>query len=426
MIPQVAAAFWTLAVLLITPQVSLGYATFTHEELIDLAWNDSIRPLLLERFPGTTDAELEAAYAFAYGGCLIQDLGYYPFGKKEFSDLAHYVRSGDFVQALLRNARSVNELAFAVGALSHYVGDWVGHSEAINPSTAITFPDLEKKYGALVTYEDSPTAHVRTEFGFDVAQIAWRRYAPGAYRRHIGFRVSRQLLQRAYFETYGLTVHSILGPPRSALTSYRSAVRWIVPLFARATIVNMRRHLPPDPPNAPLNQLLSTISQTNYAKYWSQYHRDPSVQAYLLGFLIRFIPKVGILRILAIKAPSMETENLFVESLNDAVARFGGLLTKLAKEPSGDLALNNLDLDTGAPVRPGAYKLTDQTYAQLLHQVTQQPNISISPGLRENILSYYADPAAAISTRKNPKAWKQVLSELAILKGEQNNGSSIP
>ena len=111
-----------LMVAVAAPQLGLGYATFTHEELIDLAWNHSIRPLLLQRYPGTTEIGLREAHAYAYGGCLIQDLGYYPFGETLFSDLTHYVRSGDFVLALLRDAQSVNELAFAIGALSHYVG----------------------------------------------------------------------------------------------------------------------------------------------------------------------------------------------------------------------------------------------------------------------------------------------------------------
>ena len=200
------------------------------------AWNGFIQPLLLQRYPGTSEIGLREAHAYAYGGCLIQDLGYYPFGKELFSDLTHYVRSGDFVLALLREAQDVNEFAFAIGALSHYVGDSVGHSEEVNPATALTFPDLAKRYGRLVTFEDDPIAHVRTEFGFDVAQTALSRYAPYEYRKQIGLRVSRAALERAYYETYGLTVRSILGPPRAAIGSYRVAVRRVIPLFAKATI----------------------------------------------------------------------------------------------------------------------------------------------------------------------------------------------
>jgi len=398
------------------PQCGFGYATFAHEELIDLAWNDSIRPLLVQRYPGTSDAALGEAHAFAYGGCLIQDLGYYPFGKEFFSDLTHYVRSGDFVLALLRDARNVNEFAFALGALSHYVGDSIGHSEGINPSTALTFPDLERQYGPLVTYEEDPIAHVRTEFGFDVAQTAFFRYAPHEYRKRIGFRVSRAVLERAYYETYGLTVRSILGPPIGAMSSYRVGVRRVLPLFAKATIVNVHRHLPPDQPGPALQQLLARISKTDYATNWSQYHHGPTLEDHVLGIIVRLIPKIGILKILAIKPPSAQTEELFIKSLDVAVTQYQALLAELSKNPSVELVLANRDLDTGSKVRPGAYRLTDRAYAELLHKVTAQPGLPIPPALRGDILAYYADPEAPISTKRNRKAWKKVLAQLELLK----------
>jgi hypothetical protein len=399
-----------------TPQEVFGYGTFTHEELIDLVWNGSIRPLLLDRYPGISESGLRVAHSYAYGGCLIQDLGYYPFGKQLFSDLTHYVRSGDFVLALLRDAQNVNDYAFAIGALSHYVGDSIGHSEGINPSTAITFPELEKQYGPIVTYEESPTSHVRTEFGFDVAQTARLRYAPFAYRQQIGLRVSRTLLERAFFETYGLTVRSILGPPRAAMDSYRVAVRRVIPLFASGTIVNVGSHLPPALPSPELQHLSAAISQTDYARYWSQYQRGPTLKDHLLGIVVRLIPKIGILRILAIEPPSSQTEDLFVKSLDAAVTQFQDLLAELSRSSQGQLTLANRDLDTGAKVRPGAYRLTDRAYAQLLRKVTENPGLPIPAGLRQDILAYYADPDAPISTKKNRKAWKNVLARLEHLK----------
>jgi hypothetical protein len=416
--PNPLIAILGLLAVMATPQPMFGYGTFTHEEMIDLAWNSSIRPLLLERYPGTSESGLRVAHSYAYGGCLIQDLGYYPFGKELFSDLTHYVRSGDFVLSLLRNAHNVNDFAFAIGALSHYVGDSIGHSEGVNPSTAITFPELEKQYGPIVTYEESPTSHVRTEFGFDVAQTARLRYAPYAYRQQIGLRVSRPLLERAFFETYGLTVRSILGPPPAAMDSYRVAVRRVIPLFASGTIVNVRSHLPPDSPSPELQQLSAVIAQTDYTKYWSQYQRGPTVKDHLLGIVVRLIPKIGVLRILAIEPPSSQTEDLFVKSLDAALTEFQGLLTELSHTPKGELKLANRDLDTGAKVRPGAYRLTDQTYAQLLRKITENPGLPIPSGLRQDILTYYADPNAPISTKKNRKAWKNVLAQLEYLKLE--------
>lgn len=404
-----------LSVALFVTRPASGYATFTHLELIDLAWNDSIRPLILRKFPAATGTEIDEAHAYAYGGALIQDLGYYPFGKKFFSDLTHYVRSADFVRALLRNARTADEFAFAIGALSHFVGDSYGHSEAVNRATGIMFADLAKQYGPIVTYEEEPTAHVRTEFGFDDAQIALRRYAPHEYRKHIGFHVSRALLDRAFYETYGLRAPDVLGKPREAIGTYRYAVQHLIPLFAKATIANVRGHLPDAPPNGEALRLESTIAMTDYARYWSQYHHGTTPEDYVLGFLVRLVPRIGILKMLAIKAPTTQTEALFVRSLNDTVAVFKGFLADLVVSGVDDLALFNLDLDTGKPVQPGTYKLTDQTYAELLGKITAR-GVTVPPGVRRDILAYYGNPKAPIDTKKNAKAWEKVQTELKVLR----------
>src|ERR1700743_121964 len=110
--------FSLLLVISRAPQCA-GYSVLAHEAIIDAAWKDGIVPLLLSRFPYATPEELLEAHSYAYGGAIIQDLGYYPFGSKFFSDLTHYVRSGDFVLALLRDAQDLNEYAFALGAAAH-------------------------------------------------------------------------------------------------------------------------------------------------------------------------------------------------------------------------------------------------------------------------------------------------------------------
>jgi hypothetical protein len=132
-----------------------AYSVLTHEEVVDLLWKDNLQPLLKKRFPAATDDELKKAHAFAYGGSLIQDMGYYPFGNKYFSDLTHYVRSGDFVVNLLKEASDLDEYAFALGALAHYSADNCGHP-SINQAVGIEFPKLQRKYGQEVTYADNP------------------------------------------------------------------------------------------------------------------------------------------------------------------------------------------------------------------------------------------------------------------------------
>src|SRR5690349_11427341 len=109
-----------------------GYGILTHEAIIDATWMDHLVPVLKDRYPNVTPDELKEAYAYAYGGAIIQDIGYYPFGNRFVSDLTHYVRSGDFIQNLLEGTQDVNEYAFALGALAHYAADNNGHRVAVN------------------------------------------------------------------------------------------------------------------------------------------------------------------------------------------------------------------------------------------------------------------------------------------------------
>ena len=134
-------AAWGLLVLL-WPSNAYSYSVLTHEAIIDSTWDSAIKPLLLKRFPSATAEELMTAHAYAYGGCIIQDLGYYPFGSALFSDLTHYVRSGDFVLNMIRESQDLDEYAFALGALSHFAADSNGHRMATNVSVPLLYPKL--------------------------------------------------------------------------------------------------------------------------------------------------------------------------------------------------------------------------------------------------------------------------------------------
>ena len=290
------------------PRHAFSYSVLTHEELIDLAWNDSIRPLLLARFPKATEAQLREAHAYAYGGSAIQDMGYYPFGKQFFSNLTHYVRSGDFVAYLFRDARNIDEYAFAIGALSHYVGDSIGHSTPVNPSTAIEFPKLEHKFGRSVTYDESPHAHIRTEFAFDIDELAGEKFAPPAYLKAIGLQVPRKALERAFINTYGIDAHEILGRAHPALRSYRTSVRRFIPDFAEAELVLHRHQFPPHPDGESYSLFRERVSRTNYDRHWAHTFKGPGIRAHLLAVLVFIVPKVGPVSDLAIKIPKTETE----------------------------------------------------------------------------------------------------------------------
>ena len=371
-----------------------AYSVLTHEELIDLAWNGSIRPLLLAKFPKLTETQLLEAHAYAYGGCAIQDMGYYPFGKRFFSDLTHYVRTGDFVAWMLTNARTPNEYAFAIGALSHYLGDTIGHSRAINPATAVEFPKLRKEFGPSVTYDESPHGHIRTEFAFDVGELVHEDFAPPAYLRFIGFKVPRKFLEEAFLHTYGFDVHEVTGPAHPALRSYRTSVRSFIPAFAEAEIVLHRHQFPAHSNSEAYQTFTERVARTNYDRHWKHAYRGPGVKAHLLAILIFIVPKIGAISDLAIKIPNAETQEWYLSSVNHTSDEFHRILHQLAQDGSDPVKLANIDLDTGDHVRRGDYLLADQTYAHLLARLTSRPDRPIPADVRQNILEYYSLPGA--------------------------------
>jgi hypothetical protein len=428
------AAFALLALLLCHRQAA-AYSLLTHEQLIDLTWQDSIVPLLLSHYPNLTSADLDRARAYAYGGCVIQDIGYYPFGDRSFSNLTHYVRTGDFVVSLFRNATNANELAFAVGALSHYIGDSFGHSEAVNLAVPIEFPKLRAKYGTVVNYAEGQHQHVRTEFAFDIDEIAHRRVAPLRYLRHIGLKASVRQLALAYYQTYGLTEDFSRRSRRFNVREYRWAVRTLIPRIAYSVTMLHRNHEPPDPDTPDAIEIKKETAAINALYHWDSYRgRKPRLETYLLAGILFILPKVGPLSEVAIKGPTEATEAEYMHSvmqstaaLRFTLARFTPLAARHAP-PTGAIALAtpfapldprhplpNRDLDTGHVVQPGGYPLTDSTYADLLHRITQKPTQPIPPGIKREILAYYADPNLPITTKKDPQKWSQVQADLKTL-----------
>jgi hypothetical protein len=397
---------------------SAGYSVLTHEQIIDMTWKDAIRPTLLSHYPNVTDAELKAAHAYAYGGCVIQDEGYYPFGHAFLSELTHYVRTGDFVANLIRDSRNVDELAFALGALSHYVGDSIGHHDAVNPSTAIEFPDLEQKYGSTVTYDQSPHGHVRTEFAFDIDQLSKRRIAPSAYLNHVGFKVSVRLWEQAFFETYGFKLGTMVINERASVGTYRWAVRSFLPRIAYAEVVLHRKSFPPDTPGPEFDEYMKRLSEADFNNGWEQYRKKAGFKTYFIAGVIVIVPKVGALSDLSIRGPKPETAEKYIESVNRTVARYEYLLDLLTKSPEASarrtLNLEDRDLDTGAIAIPGSYPLMDAAYASLLNRLV---NIRgpVPIGVKQDVLHYYSDPNAPITTKRHKRAWRRVQQELTVL-----------
>jgi len=362
---------------LCAPAPARAYSVLAHEAHIDALWDTGIRPLLHRRFPRATDADLTAARAYAYGGAVIQDLGYYPFGNHFFSNLMHYVKSGEFVEALIRESHDVNEYAFALGALAHYVSDNTGHPEAVNRAVPLMFPKLGEEYGHSVTYEESPTSHVRTEFSFDIVQVATGRYVSKVYHDFIGFHVAKPALERAFKDTYGLTVQDVLNDEDLAIASYRHAIADLIPEITRAAWKAKKDEIAKLAPDATEQTFVYTFSSKDYEKEFGSDYQKPGFFTRVLVFFYRILPKIGPLKALKFKAPTPEAERLFNDSLADTRRRYAEALAAVGE---GRLHLTNTNFDTGRPARPGEYTLADKTRQELGERVERlaQPTVATS------------------------------------------------
>ena len=400
-----------LMVLVLSP-VCTGYSVLTHEEIVDLVWGDQIKPLLLEKYPGATEDDLRKAHAFAYGGCLVQDMGYYPFGNKFFSDLTHYVRSGDFVENLLSEATDINEYAFALGALSHYASDITGHP-AVNVAVATEFPKLKAKYGPAVTYEQDPKAHIQTEFGFDVVQVAKHRYPSDAYHDFIGFQVSKPVLERAFFRTYGIKLDDVFRNLDLSIGSFRRSVSGIIPEMTRVALLTKQDEMVKEDPSFAKNKFLYNLKRADYEKEWGTSYQKPGCGAKILSAIFRLMPKVGPFRALGFKVPDPDTETQYLKSVNRTVDQYRIYLQDLR---AGKLSLENKDFDTGRRTTAGEYKLTDEAYAKLLNKLNDLKFATTTPALQQNILTFYRSPSGPIWDKQKPNEKNKTLRNLEQLK----------
>ncbi len=393
-------------------QTCASYSVLTHEQIIDLLWADQITPLLLQKYPGTSAADLRTAHAYAYGGCLIQDMGYYPFGNRFFSDLVHYVRSGDFVAALLSEATDVNEYAFALGALSHYASDIAGHP-FVNTAVAQEFPKLRKKYGRAVTFDQDPRAHIRTEFGFDVVQVAKQRYTSDSYHDFIGFQVAKPLLERAFRKTYGVELKDIILNMDLSIGSFRWSISSVIPEMTRVALLLKEDELVKENPTASRKKFLYNLKRSDYEHEWGKGYQKPGIGARIFAVLFRLMPKVGPFKALKFQMPSPDTETLYLKSVNVTVDQYRAYLQDLAAQR---LALLNTDFDTGKPTRAGEYRLTDSAYAKLLGKLADAKFAQMPESLRQNILEFYKDPNAVISAKRKVEEWNKTLRNIQQLK----------
>jgi hypothetical protein len=385
-----------------------AYSVLTHEAIIDSTWDSAIKPVLLKRFPAATADDLLAAHAYAYGGCIIQDLGYYPFGSKFFSDLTHYVRSGDFILNLIRDSEDLDEYAFALGALSHFAADNNGHRMATNPSVPLLFPKLRLLFGNSVTYADDPFSHTKTEFGFDVFQSAKSRYASAAYKEFIGFQVAKPVLQRAFQDTYGMKIEEVFLSVDMAIGSYRRAVGTILPALTKVAWQIKGPEIRKEVPGITRKKFLYNLSRSSYEKNWGATYQRPGIKSRILAFFFRIVPRIGPFKAMAFKRLTPETEKLYMVGFNASIDRYRELLAGVS---SGKVYVPNDNIDVGERTKAGEYKLTDAAYAKLLHKLDGH-YLDLPQDLRSDILGFYQDLSLPIATKANPSDWTRLQEEL--------------
>ena len=401
--------------LLLSTSVFYGYSVLTHEAIVDTLWDASIQKMLLARFPMSTPEELEEAHAYVYGGCIIQDMGYYPFSSKLFSDLTHYVRSGDFVIALIHESQDLNEYAFALGTLAHYAADNNGHRLGTNVAVPVLYPKLRREFGTTVTYWDNPLSHIRTEFGFDVLQVAQGRYANDQFRKFIGFKVSKPVLERAFLDTYGVELKDVFKSLDLALGTFRYSTSTVIPGMTKVAWELKKDTFIKEIPGITKKKFLYNLSRSSYEKDFGKMYQRPGFKTRLISWFLRIVPKSGPFKGLAFKAPTPEVEKMFMASFNTTVDNYRALL--------GDVAADHLDfitnqnIDIGAPTIAGRYLGADLAYDKLLNKLADHKFTGVSADLRSNMLDYYKDrePPIAPATNKVTAVWDKVMEQRSQL-----------
>jgi Zinc dependent phospholipase C len=397
-----------------------AYSVLAHEAVVDALWEPALAPMIKARFPNATAETVARARAYAYGGCLIQDAGYYPFGSRFFSNLLHYVRSGDFVAALVRESRSPEEYAFALGAAAHHVGDNTGHPIAVNRAVPIVFPKLRAQFGDHVTYVHGRTQHIVVEFSFDVAQVVAGRYLQEALRSMVEFQVATPLLERAFHDTYGLEMRDVVADTDLAIGSYRYAVSQIVPAITLAAWRDRHEELAKTSPTIREGDVVLVYGRSDYERTFGLRYRKPGLFARFLAVLYRIVPKVGPLAPLSYKAPTADVEALFRESLARTRDRYRDALRDIL---SGK-ALPNTDFDTGAPCAYGEYPLADETYGKLLGRLERTPSVRPPAALLQHLTAFYAHGPGTSASGKAGKRWRRAKERLSRLQALASSESS--
>ncbi|HEY2386562.1 MAG TPA: zinc dependent phospholipase C family protein [Candidatus Binatia bacterium] len=344
------------------PRYACAFSVLAHQAVVDAAWDGSIVPEIHRRFPRASAQEVEAARAYAYGGAHIADLGYYPFGSRLFTDLLHYVRTGDFLDNMLASARDPNEYAFALGATAHYVTDCTGHPQATNRAVPDIYPKLRQKFGRVVTYADDRGSHLMTEFRFDIYQMSRSKRTRDLYDHAMEFQVSQRVLDDAFQRTYGLRLADLFASPDIAILTYRFAFREVIQEATGIAWQLYKADIEKLDPRVTPAGFVYDLSRHDFEKQFGKTFDEPGYFAKFVAFMVKLVPNVGPFKRMAYKPLPPESVQLFNTALDHSIERYRATIAGLRR---GQTAFADDNLDTGKVAHPGEYEPADEARASL-------------------------------------------------------------
>jgi hypothetical protein len=109
----------------------------------------------------------------------------------------------------------------------------------------------------------------------------------------------------------------------------------------------------------------------------------------------------------------MQTEDMYIKSVDATIDDYQTLLGHVER---GNLALPNMDCDTGRATQATEYALADATYARLLHDLAARNFFDVSPPLGNNIMAFYSNSSDPPPTQGNIKPRQETERDLARLK----------
>ena len=136
----------------------------------------------------------------------------------------------------------------------------------------------------------------------------------------------------AFYETYGLSEDfSKAKSSRINVGGFRFAVRSFIPRVAYAVTLLHRSHMPADPMSPDLQKLESEVARVAAENHWDQYRKKAGIGTYSLAGFIYIVPKIGPLKLVAIKGPNAATEEEYVRSVNLSTDALSSTMGRLGK-----------------------------------------------------------------------------------------------